>query len=169
MASFSTRNLLTSTLLAFANKAARRNLNTFHQWNNSSSFTRRYVQSNIETRGTVIIQKQRTGLFFTALFFTWYSSKMEWLVRSRSKYVTSLLEIFSLQTLHLKKKVLMCSRIIRQSWVSNPITFNFTNVHWHFKKPTPDYILQVIEYVYLLFIQNISPFLISSNLLANSS
>ena len=31
MAVFSTRNLLTSTLLAFANKAARRNLDTFHQ------------------------------------------------------------------------------------------------------------------------------------------
>ena len=29
MAVFSTRNLLTSTLLAFANKAARRNLDTF--------------------------------------------------------------------------------------------------------------------------------------------
>ena len=63
----------------------------------------------------------------------------------------------------------MCSKMIRQSWVSNPITFNFTNVHRHFKKPTPDYVLQVIEFVYLLFIQNISPFLISSNPLANSS
>ena len=63
MALFSTRNLLTSTLLAFANKAARRNLNTFHQWSNSSSFTRGYVHSNIETRGTVIIQKRRTGFY----------------------------------------------------------------------------------------------------------
>ena len=63
MASFSTRNLLTSTLLAFANKAARRNLNTFHQWNNSSSFTRRYVQNNIETRGTVIIQNKQQVCF----------------------------------------------------------------------------------------------------------
>ena len=31
MAVFSTRNLLTSTLLVFANKGARRNFNTFHQ------------------------------------------------------------------------------------------------------------------------------------------
>ena len=41
MAVFSTRNLLTSTLLVFANKGARSNLDTFHEQNNSSSFTRR--------------------------------------------------------------------------------------------------------------------------------
>ena len=63
MAVFSTRNLLTSTLLAFANKAARRNLDTFHQYNNSSSFTRRYFQSNIKTHWTNIIQKRRTGFY----------------------------------------------------------------------------------------------------------
>ena len=63
MAVFSTRNLLTSTLFAFANKAARRNLDTFHQQNNSSSFTRRYFQSNIKTRRTDVIQKRRTGFY----------------------------------------------------------------------------------------------------------
>ena len=63
VAVFSTRNLLTSTLLAFANKAARRNLDAFHQQNNSSSFTRGYFQSNIKTRWTNIIQKLRTGFY----------------------------------------------------------------------------------------------------------
>ena len=52
MAVFSTRSLLTSTLLALANKVARRNLDTFHKQNNSSSFTRRYFQNNIKTPWT---------------------------------------------------------------------------------------------------------------------
>ena len=58
MAVFSTQNLLTSILLAFANKDARRNLD-----NNCSSFTRRYFKSNIKTRLTNIIQKRRTGFY----------------------------------------------------------------------------------------------------------
>ena len=38
MAVFSTRNLLTSTLLAFANKAARRNLDTFYHLSLEDTF-----------------------------------------------------------------------------------------------------------------------------------
>ena len=63
MALFSTWNLLRSTLLAFAKKAIGRNLDTFHQQKNSSSFIGRYFQSNIETCWSDIIQKRRTSFY----------------------------------------------------------------------------------------------------------
>ena len=61
MALFLTWNSLTSTFLAFANKDARRNLDTYHQQNNYFSFTRRYLLGNSETCRTEIIQKLGIG------------------------------------------------------------------------------------------------------------
>ena len=43
--------------LAFANEAAWRNLDSFHEQKNSFSSTKRYFQGNSEARRTEIIQK----------------------------------------------------------------------------------------------------------------
>ena len=52
-----TWNSLTSTFLAFANKAAWRNLDTFNEQKNSPSSTKIYFQGNSEARRTEIIKK----------------------------------------------------------------------------------------------------------------
>ena len=54
-------NLKSSTFLAFANVAAQRNLDTFHEQKNSFSSTERYFQDNGKVRRTEIIQKWGIG------------------------------------------------------------------------------------------------------------
>ena len=56
-----TWNSLTITILAYANEAAWRNLDSFHEQKNYFSSTKRYFQGNSEARRTEIIQKWGIG------------------------------------------------------------------------------------------------------------